>query len=546
VSRPAPVEHAPAPVGPGSPPWAPLRHRVFCALWLGQLASNIGTWMQVVGSQWLMGTLGGTPLQVSLVLAATTLPVFVVALPAGALGDIFDRRRILLWSQALMLMGSAGLAAITLAGAATPWLLLALTFVVGIGQGLSMPSWQAIQPELVERPEIPLAATLNGVNANLARAIGPAIGGAIVALAGAGWTFALNAASFLAVAAVLVAWRRPADVRGHDPEHVRAAVRSGVSYVRHSPRLRAVLARAALFVAFAGALWAVLPVLVRQHLGLDSGGYGMLLGAVGLGAVAGAFVIAGARRRLSTDDLVAAGSAAFAVAAALLAVVSWAPLVVLALVVVGAAWIAVLSSLSAWSQTVLPDWVRSRGLAAFLLVIQGGQAFSAIAIGFVTQLAGARVAFGVVAAGLAVGLGGTRRWPLLPGGDLDVFPHPTSDPEIVIDPDPRSGPILVTVEYRVLPADHSAFRERMLAVGRMRRRTGARRWALYQDGADPMRFVETFLVPTWQEHLRQNGERTTRADHAVTQRALEVAAASGQVPRVRHLFSSYWPDASQR
>jgi MFS family permease len=525
----------------GSPvsAWAPLRHPLYRALWVAQLASNIGTWMQTVGAQWLMGTLGGSALQIALVQAAITLPVFLVGLPAGALGDIVDRRRLLLVSQSLMLAVAGVLAAVTFSGAISPWLLLGLTFALGIGQGLTAPSWQSIVPELVRRPEIPLAAALSGVNMNVARAIGPALGGALVAAAGPGWTFALNAVSFLATLAVIARWRRPPTERVLGPEHIVAAMRSGVAYARHAPRLRAVFARAALFVVFAGALWALLPVYARDELHLGSGGYGLLLGAVGVGAVIGAVALARMRSVRSTDQLVVAAAVGFGAACAVCALIPSVAPVAIALVLAGASWITATSSLNGTAITVLPGWVRSRGLALYTLVFQGGQALSALVWGLVTQLSGSRTALGAVACGLVAGLVGARRWRMPAAGELDVSLQPWAvEPALAFEPEPSTGPILVTVEYRVAAEQRAAFRERMRDVGRARRRTGAERWALFQDGADPDAFIETFVVATWEEHLRQHGERSTAGDRAALADAADMAIGAGP-PHVRHLFFAY-------
>src|SRR4051794_40843270 len=263
--------------------WAPLRIPLCRALLIGQFASNIGTWMQTVGAQWLMGDLTHDPLQIALVQTATSLPVFLFGFPAGAIGDVFDRRRVLLVSQFFMLVAAAVLAALTFGGDTTPWVLLGLTFAVGTGRALTAPSWQAIQPQLVGRELIPQAATLGAASVNVARAAGPALGGALVAAAGAQWVFGLNAVSFLGVLAVLVLWRRQRVEKPLGPEHVRSAIRAGTRYARSSPRMKAILARAAVFVIFASALWALLPIVARSDLGLGSGGGGGLVGGGGGG-----------------------------------------------------------------------------------------------------------------------------------------------------------------------------------------------------------------------------------------------------------------------
>ncbi|MEA2290962.1 MAG: hypothetical protein QOD55_2959, partial [Solirubrobacteraceae bacterium] len=466
--------------------WSPLRHGLYRALWIAQLVSNLGTWMQTVGAQWLMGSLGGSAFEVALVQAAITFPIFLVGLPAGALGDIVDRRRLLIVAQSIMLAVAAVLAFVTLSGDISPGVLLSLTFALGLGSGLTAPSWQAIVPELVERREITLAAALAGVNYNVARAIGPALGGVLVAAAGPGWTFAINAVSFLGTLAVVWAWRRPRAERILGPEHIVAAMRSGLAYARHAPLLRAVFARAALFVVFAGALWALLPVYARDDLGLGSGGYGLLLGAVGLGAVLGAVGLARLRDVRSTDQLVIAASVGFGAACAACAAVAEAPAAAVALALAGAAWVTATSSLNGTAITVLPGWVRSRGAALYTLIFGGGQALSAFVWGLVTQFAGARAALAMVAGGLVASVAGARRWRMPAAGAIDVALQPWPvEPSLAIDPDPSAGPILVTVEYHVPPDRHGEFRERMHDVGRIRKRTGAERWGLFQDGAHP-------------------------------------------------------------
>src|SRR5918998_2572127 len=269
------VERVTTALPPAAPSaWAPLRIRVYRALWIAQLTSNVGTWMQTVGAQWLMGSLSGDPLLVALVQTAMTLPIFLVGFPAGALGDVYDRRRVLLLSQSFMLVSAGALAALTLGGAVTPWVLLGLTFALGLGQALTAPSWQAIQPQLVGRELIPQAAALGATSMNLARAVGPAIGGALVAAAGPEWVFALNAVSFVAVLAVPVAWRREPRAKVLGPEHVGSALRAGLRFVRSSPRMRTALVHVFAYIFFGSAVWALLPVVARSGLGLGSGGYG--------------------------------------------------------------------------------------------------------------------------------------------------------------------------------------------------------------------------------------------------------------------------------
>jgi MFS family permease len=521
--------------------WAPMRIRVYRMLWIAQLASNVGTWMQVVAAQWLMGTLSTSPLLVALIQTAMTLPVFLVGFPAGALGDIFDRRRLLLTSQAFMLVAAGGLAALTLSDSTTPALLLGFTFALGLGQAMMSPSWQAIQPQLVGRELIPQASALGATSMNLARAIGPAIGGVLVAAAGPGWVFALNAASFLGVLGAIGIWRGPAKPNVLGAEHVGGALRAGLRFVRSSPRMRTVLVRATTFVVFATSLWALLPIVVRDHLGLGSGGYGLLLGAVGAGAVLAAATLPRARARWSLDRVVTAASAGMAVVSLVLAWVEIVPVVALALVGAGYCWISVLSSLNASAQVVLPDWVRSRGMGIYLLTFQGGQAAGAIVWGVVTARWDVDVAFTVAAAGLASVFLVARRWPLSTRA-IDVRPSEHwAEPELALQPSPTDGPVLVEVEYEVPYERADSFRAAMERVGRSRRRSGAERWGLFQDGTDPERFVEAYVVPTWQEHLRQQQERFTRSDLSYLREA-RAMVKDGSEPRVRHLFFAYRGD----
>jgi len=519
--------------------WSPLRHRVFRALYLAQFASNVGTWMQTVGAQWLMGDLGGGALLVALVQTASALPIFLLAVLAGALGDIFDRRKLLLASQGFMVLAAGLLAVLTLSDAMSAAALLALTFAIGTGQALSVPSWQAIQPELVERAEIPQAAALNGVNFNVARALGPALGGIVIAALGPEAVFVANALSFLGVLWVLRSWRREAEPHLLPPEHVGAAVRSGWRYVASAPALRVVLVRAGTFTIFASALWALVPSVAREGLGLGSGGYGLLLGSVGIGAIGGAFGLPALRARLTPNALVTGAALLFAGCCLVLGLVGVTAAVVAALVLAGFAWIAVVTSLNATAQTLLPAWARARGFAYYTLVFMGGQALGAALWGAVASATSLAAAMTAVCAALVASTLLARRYALRPL-DLDLRPAPHPEPHLVLDPGPGDGPVLVSVEYRVALADATAFRTAMGPVGRARRRTGAERWGLFQDGEDPTRFVEVFLVPTWQEHLRQNEERFTVRDeqHVAEARAMLVA---GTEPRVTYLLSARPP-----
>jgi len=522
--------------GPDSA-WAPLAARVFRALWIAQLVSNIGSWMQTVGAQWLL--VGHSAALVTLVQTASSLPVVLLALPSGVLADRYDRRTVLLAAQFAMLAVSTALTVLAFADALTPGLLLGLTFLLGCGTALMGPAWQAIQPELVERRQLGQAAALGAVNVNLARALGPAVGGAVVAAAGAGWVFAFNAASYLGIAAVLTLWRRPpTQVPTAEGEKLLTALHAGRRYVWYAPGVRRVLLRTVLFIPGGAALWSLLPLVASRSLGLGSGGYGLLLGAVGVGAVGGAFVLPAVRRALGVNGTLAAGAVVFAGVLAVLATVRIPWLAVVVLLPAGLAWIGVLSILNAALQTRLPGWVRARGLAVYLLVFQGGQALAAPVWGALADGLGLTVSLLAGSGLLLAGAVSVRRWPLhgMDGIDPTLSDH-WPVPPLVFEPGPADGPVLVSVAYRVDPGNRAAFTDCMDHVARSRRRTGALTWGLYQDGNDPERFIENYLVASWSEHLAQHHNRLTATDRGHEERARRLLV-KGTTPEVTHAFDA--------
>jgi MFS family permease len=519
------------PAAPASA-WAPFRQRWFAAMWSAQFVSNIGSWMQTVGAQWLMLSLTGSATYVALVQTASGVPVVLFAVLAGVAGDLVDRRHLLLVTQGLMLLAAAALGALALAGLVTPWVLLALVFAVGTGSALTAPTWQVLQPELVPPGERQQAISLGSVNQNLARAVGPAIGGIVLAATSAGTDFLINAASFLVVIAVIWRWRSTRPVQTMPREHVGEAIRAGGRFVAASPALRVILARAFIFIFFAASVWALLPLIAERQLHLGSGGYGLLLGSVGIGAVAGAAVLPRLRARLAAGGVLTAGSLGLAVVALILAYVHVAAVVAVALVVGGLAWILALSTLSSLYQLTLPGWVKARGMAFYLVVFQGGNAVGSAVLGVSAQHLGLSPTLLISALALALGpLAGLRyRFQAIPPEDL----LPAGDwpaPHIASGDEP-SGPVLVTVEYH--PRDGLA--GQTLAELRdarfSRRRTGGSSWRVWQDAADPGRIQERFVVASWEEHLRQ-AERVTKRDQ---QRLDSIRAMSkpDQPPKVTH------------
>jgi MFS family permease len=521
--------------------WAPMRNRVFRALWFAQLGSSVGTWMQTVGAQWLLVDRAHAATLVALVQTASLLPVMLLSLPAGVLADVLDRRKLLLGSQAAMAASAGVLTALTAAGLTTPATLLVLTFVLGCGQAVTGPAWQAIQPELVERRQIPAAAALSSLTVNLARAVGPAAAGLIVATTGPTAVFTINAVSFVGVLAALAMWRRkPAEPSRQQAEAALAALEAGTRYVRNAPAVTRILLRAGLFVVPGSALWALLPVVSASRLHLGAGGYGALLGALGVGAVGGALTLSQLRARLSGSQILAVSAIMFGLATLTLTLAlplgtAATPVIAVFMVIGGFAWIASLSTLNASLQLTLPAWVRARGLSVYLLVFMGGQAIGSLAWGLLAGAIGDAWTLAAAAALLGLAAASVPRWPLRPTtGRLDrtVSAH-WPDPVLVFEPDPDDGPVLVVRHYRVAPENQAAFLDAMRFVGHSRRRTGATRWDVYRDGESSDAFTEVFSVRSWGEHLRQHADRLTGADRWAEERAQ--ALTEGDLD-VEHLF----------
>ena len=513
--------------------WAPLRIKVFRALWLAQLGSFIGTWMQTVGAQWLLIDEPGAETLVAMVQVAAMLPALVLALPAGALADIFDRRRLLIGVQVFQACTAAALTALTVAGRMTPALLLTFTFLLGCGITMTLPASQAFISEIVPREQIRSAAALGGVAVNGARAIGPAVAGFIIAGVGPGAVFAISAVSYVILGLVLIRLRPPTPAVEGIPERFTSAIRAGQRYVWHSLVVRRMLLRLALFVLPGAALWALLPLVANRLLGTGSAGYGVLLAALGAGAVVGADLLPRLHSRLSPSGVLLVAGTAFA--ASLLACVLVRNLFVLAILLVpaGMAWLAVLMSVTGALQVFLPGWVRARGMSTFNIVFAGGQVIGALLWGTLAQWLGLVPTFVAAAAVMAVGTATVAVWPLHDVTGLDREPAVLPEPVMTHDPDPDEGPVLVTLCYAVEDDKIPAFLDVMERVRRSMLRTGAISCELYQDGADPALFVQVSRYPTWGEHLRHHTGRLTGADLAPYEAA--VALATGP-PEVKHLI----------
>ncbi len=405
--------------------WAPLREPLFRSLWIAAVISYSGTWMQNLGAGWLMTTMTTSPMMVSLVQAATSLPVFLVVLPAGALADMVDRRRLLLITQAWMVLAAAALGVLTLAGVVTPWMLLLFTFLLGLGAVINDPAWQAIMPEVVSREKLSPALALNSAGFNVARSLGPAAGGLVIAAAGSGTAFLINAASFFGVIVFLFRWKRPPHQDPVPVSRLLESLAAGFRHLRESPPVQSVLVRTGLFSLFASALWALLPLIASPHGAI---GFGMLLGAFGVGALLGAAILPVFRHATSLDTIVAGASVLFAAVTAPLGYVDSFPALSAAMFFGGVAWIKILVSLNFSAQTMSPSWMRARSLSMYLLVLQGGMAVGSVLWGAVATRFGITTAFVAAAVGLVAGLAGIHRFRLR-AAPVDVSAPLTSPAE---------------------------------------------------------------------------------------------------------------------
>ena len=516
----------------------PLRLPLFRNLLIADLASDIGTFMQGVGAAWLMVSQGAGPLLVSLTQTASALPFFLLALPAGALGDVVDRRKLILVAESWMLSVAVVLAALTRFHLITPVLLLILTLALSIGDAVEAPSWSAVLPEIVPRDDLLPAIALNGIEFNLARAIGPALGGFLIAAAGVATAFTLNALTFLGVLWVILRWRRPPKKRRAPPETLPGATRAAFRYAFHEPVMLTILGRIAVIMFFASPFWALLPS-VAHKLSKSSTLYGLLLAVFGCGAILGAMALQRLRSHISVDGLLAIGGAGFAVTLWAIGTLNSIPLLCAAIAFGGAAWTAVMSMMSSVLQTVAPDWVRARASAIFLLVYMGTWAGGSAFWGFV---AGHRdTHFSFVAAAIGTGLSPLlilfARLPNQPA-NLGTWDH-WRRPLVVGDVDLDAGPVLVTAEYEIEAKDLDGFLIALEKLSRIRRRDGASRWGVYYDTEHPTHILETFIVESWAEHLRQH-TRMTEADRE-TEDAVQRYAVKPAL--VRHFIYAH-PKAS--
>ncbi len=513
------VSQSDAAVSPG--PWHPLRNATFRNLLASNLVSDIGTFMQSVGAAWLMTSLTKSPLYIALIQTATALPFFLLALPAGSIGDIFDRRKLILGTEIWMLAVAVVLTVVTVLGAMTPWLLLLLTVGLSIGDAVESPSWRAIFPELVSKEDLPAALALNGIEFNLARALGPGLGGFIVAAVGVGAAFAFNAFAFLGVIAVVAKWKRPVRKSTLPLETFRGATSAAVRYVRYSPGIRTLLLRSAVLIFFTSSFWALLPTAAKA-ISNNPITYGFLLGFFGFGAVLGAMVLQRTSSRVSSEILLTFATATFAGVILSVALLRSPVALCFMMLLGGASWTAVMSLFNILVQELAPDWVRARVLAVYLFVFQGSVAAGSTLWGYVALHTNVHRALVLT----AIGTGGCLllqllfKLPTVPA-DLSTWNH-WGNLTTIEEPDPGQGPVLVTVKYVIDPRKALEFLHQIHKYERVRRRDGATSWGVFVDTEAENTYLETFKVDSWAEHERQHG-RFTMADREIENQVLGYA-----------------------
>ena len=520
-------------------PWAPFRYGSFALLWSATLLSNIGTWMHDVGAGWLMTELDPSPATVTLVQAATMAPIFCFALLAGAIADRFDKRRILLLANLSLCVVISIMTTLVSAGAMNPTLLVLFTFLIGSLTAFAAPAWQAVVPRLVPKPVLSEALALNSLGINISRAIGPAIAGVLITAVGMAAPFALNALTCLIAAVAIFCWRPPASTgRSLPPEPLFSSIFTGLRHALYNAALKATLVRAVAFFVCASAFWALLPLIARGIPDGGSGFYGLLLGSVGAGAVAGALILPKLRKRLGSNRLALAASVLMAGTLLTMALAPGRAMTIAAALAGGFAWIATMVSLNLSAQSALPDWVRARGLALFLMVFSGSMTLGSLLWGQLANATSITTTLLCAGALLLVPLYGLQRVRLGQGEDLDLSPALAWEkPLVAADfdaPDDR-GPVMVTIDYLIDTAEERAFLETLHALSASRYGDGAHQWGVFQDAAEPGRWTEWFLLPSWLEHLRQH-ERTSRADEDLNE-AARCFHRGPDKPQVRHLLA---------
>jgi MFS family permease len=498
-----------------APFWAPLRHRLFVGLWLACAAANMAIWMQTVGAAWIMTLLSASPLMVSLVQTAITLPVFLFGLPGGVLADRMDPRRLLLLTQSTVLAAAAVLCLLAYYGLLQAWSLLLFTFVLGTGSALGMSAWMVTVVGVLPREQVPAAVSLNGISINATRALGPALAGALIAWWNTASMFLVIVLCMAGVIGFIFRLSPKAPAEGLPPETLAGGMRSGLRYIRHSAVLFSALKQVFVFTSCASALWALLPLVAKEELGMDAGGYGLLMAflGAGAGAVFAALNLTHGYRRYPLRRLIVAGAFAFA-GATLAAALSHNRLVVCAMLVfAGMGWMAVNATISTVVQTYAANWVRARVASVYLLMLMGAMALGGAIWGVLAQYLGLQYSLLLSAASILLGLLLTRNGPMEMGSEADFADAQQTGMLPKVPVAHEEGPVSVEISYQVAAAERAEFLDIVYAVGKARRRNGAQNWRLYRDIGEADHYVERFIVASWLDYLRQQA-RLTLADQS--------------------------------
>ena len=493
--------------------WGAFASFAFALLWTASTVSNFGIAMFDAASGWFMANMSPDPTVVALIQTATSLPLFLFTVPAGALADLVCPRGLLLYVNLFVLAVSAAFAVAVGFGFATPPMLLGVTFLLGVGGALAAPAWVSISPMLVPRHDLDAATAANTVGYNLSRAVGPALGGLVIAWAGVAAPYWIYAISNVFVVAALIWWRPPRRVTSSLPaERFTTAIKTGLRHAGNNPHLHSTLVRTLAFFPFASAYWALLPLVARAQPEQGPAFYGLLLGAIGLGAILASASIGRLKAWIGPDGLVAWASIGTAVSLVLFGLTNGPWLAYAACVLAGAAWTLAISTLYVSAQVALPDWVRGRGLAIFLTVIFGASTFASILWGHIAGLRSVEVSFYIAAAGmvLSIPLSWGSRLQTGAGENLSPSLH-WRTPQVAFNVSWRQGPALVTIRYHIDPADRAEFLRAMQDRKAERKRDGAYAWGVFEELASEGWYTETFLIESWLE-LMHLYERVTHAD----------------------------------
>jgi len=520
--------------------FSPFKHSVFTVMWVAALISNIGTWMHSVGAAWLMTSLSPSPLVVALVQTASTLPIFLFALPAGALADIFNKRILLLMTNGLMLLAAAVFTLMVWRQVISAPLLLLFTFLLGAGAAFMAPAWQAIIPDLVDKHDLPQAVALGGISINLSRAIGPALAGVLMSTYGQSMPFIANTLSFGVIVLALWWWQYHHQRQSHHlpPERVWSAMKTGLRYARYSQPLKATMWHVAGFMFFAHAFWGLLPIISKHQLQGEATFFGLLTGAIGLGAVAGALTLPRLKMLLSANQLVALGSLGTSVVTGCFAFLTHPMLALVLSLIFGVSWILVLPSVNVSAQQALPDWVRARGLAVYMMVFFGSMSLGAAFWGWFAGMTSIETAMVTAAVGGVAFILLSYNSQLQQGSQLDLSPS-NHWPEPLVHEHVKAdiGPVIILISYQIAEQDVDAFLKAIARLKAIRRRSGAHKWGVYEDTEQQGLFVEHFMEDSWAEHLRHH-ERVTLSDKPI-QDAVLAFHQGNEAPKVQHLLATH-------